>query len=149
VATPGADAEGEEPGVEPGAGAGHDHVAGQGEVHPRPHGRAVHRRHRQQRRASHPQEPFVDVAQPGLARLAQLAEVGTGAEGAARSRHHDRPGVPGCLEFVERPHHGLDEIVGQRIAPLGVVEANHGDAVTGELHIDRSRHGCAPLLRLG
>src|SRR5207302_8009343 len=84
------------------------------------------------------QEPYVDRSHAGLAASAgralaaglQVREVGAGAERGRRAGHDDRgdAGVLG-LEVLEGGDDALHRVGVQHVAPVGIVEGQHANAV--------------------
>ena len=132
MAAAGVQAELEEAGVEAGRAPGQAHVAAQGQVHAGADGGAVDGGERRQRRAPDPQEALVDRAQPvawsRAAGRAEVAEVGAGAERGRRAGDDDGADVGVGFEPVEGGDDLVDQLEGQGVAALGVVEGDDGDA---------------------
>ena len=75
------------------------------------------------------QEPVVDDAQSLLGGLAQCGQVGARAERLTRAGDHDGVHVGVGLGGVDRGAQGRRDLGGHRVAAVGVVDGDGGDAV--------------------
>ena len=109
--------------------AGDAHVAAEGEVHPGADRRAVDGGDRRQRAAGDAQEPLVDATETLPVGLGQVAQVGAGTERRRRPGDDDGADRLVGLEGVHRRHDLVDHRRRQRVALVGVVQRERGDAV--------------------
>ena len=118
------------------AARGQTNVAREREVHPGSDCGAVDRGDRRQRRSGDADEALVDTAQAAALRAAEVRQVGAGAERWRRAGDDDGAYVVIRLETVHRFDDLVDHRQVQRVAPLGVVERDNGDAVA-DLDVDQ------------
>ena len=118
---------------------GDAHVGGQGEVHPGPDGGAVDRGDGGKRAASDGHEARIKAFQSFGGRRTQRREVGAGAEGLARAG--DDYGMDAGVGFgaLYRVAQQFRGDLGDRVAPIRVVDRDHRDSV-GHLVQDRISH---------
>ena len=123
------DAQLEEPRVELRCSPGQAKVTHERQVHAGSHRGTVDRCDRGQRRAADSEEPLVHRPQSLLGGVAEMGQVGAGAERRGCPRDHHRADVVGCLELVEDRDHPPAQVEIERVAPIGVVQGDGGDAV--------------------
>ena len=142
VAAAGVDAEVQEAGVEAGRRTGQSEVADERQVHAGADGGTVDGGDRGQRAATDPHEALVDGEQALLRPLlAQVAQIRARAERRRRAGDDHGTDRRVGLDRVEGGEQLLVEVQVERVAPLGVVEGDGGDAV-GQLgeHASHGRH---------
>ena len=147
VPAPGVEPDLEEPRVEPTGPAHHPDVAAEREVHPRSHGRSVDGGDREQRAARHLHEGAVDVAQPRLALVAELRDVGAGAEGPAPTGDDQGADALVGLGLLHRRIEPIDHLGRQQVAMVRVVEGDRPVAL-GPDDLENA-HGCSSALVRG
>ena len=113
---------------------GHNHIAGQGEVHSRSHRRAVHRGHSGKRGIGYPQEPRINGTQAfGIVGGQQLVQVGPSGKSRGGAGDHYRPNRIICLNGVEGGIEFMVHVQADCVAHFRVVEG----------------HGCHAVIDLG
>jgi hypothetical protein len=104
-------------------------VGSQGQVHPGADGGTVDRRNRRKRAATDGHEPRINPFQTLSGCRAQRREVRTRAERLTGAGDDNRVHTWICL----RAAHGFPELlrhrVGDRVAPVRVIDGDHGDSI--------------------
>ena len=59
--------------------------------------------------------------------LRELADVGSGGEGALVAAEHDRANLLVPVELLQRAHELVHQLVGERVQPVGTVEQDDRD----------------------